>query len=214
MKISWHSLKIQIRPQKKVNHWPWNHSAPTWAKPVLAILLFYNILTILTQFYSSQVYGGAISVMVGPYVRSSVQIGNSSSTCGDTICLNCSVDVTGTSISNSEALSSTSGKFAASRVLVHSSGCVHRESCIVSHIILLPKMRSYVVLRQLQWSVCKSGSLRIIAAYIAAPHGCIAGLWRRHIFCRTSLHLEREFFLRSFWSFSRKHCCFRAFGPF
>ena len=94
-----------------------------------------NIIRITNSIvlYFSQVYGGAISVMVGSYVRSSIQIGDSNSTCGDTICLNCSINVTGTSISNSEALSSTSGNFAATRLAPHSSGSAHRVAYCVEH---------------------------------------------------------------------------------
>ena len=96
----------------------------------------FNVLCKITNtmvLYPFQVYGGAISVMVGPYVRSSIQIGQSSSTCGDTICRNCSINVTGTSISNSEALSSTSGNFATTCVILHSFGYVHTVLRIVSH---------------------------------------------------------------------------------
>ncbi len=104
----------------------------------LALSVFNLLCKIITiantmVLYPFQVYGGAISVMVGPYLRSSIQIGQSSSTCGDTICINCSINVTGTSISNSEALSSTSGNFAATCVILHSFGYVHTVLRIVSH---------------------------------------------------------------------------------
>jgi hypothetical protein len=59
----------------------------------------------------SQVYGGAISVMVGPYVWSFIGTGSSSATCGNTTCSNCSVVVDSTSITNGHSLSSTSGNF-------------------------------------------------------------------------------------------------------
>jgi hypothetical protein len=56
-----------------------------------------------------QVYGGAISMNVGPYVMSSIGSGNSSASCGETACSNCSFFVSGTSIMSSLALSRTSG---------------------------------------------------------------------------------------------------------
>jgi hypothetical protein len=59
--------------------------------------------------FGSNVYGGAISVMVGPHVWSFIGTGSSNASCGDTICKNCRVFISGTSISNSRAVSNSSG---------------------------------------------------------------------------------------------------------
>ncbi len=56
-----------------------------------------------------QVYGGAISAMIGPYVRSFIGIGDANASCGDTICDNCVVFMFGISIINSLASSNTIG---------------------------------------------------------------------------------------------------------
>jgi hypothetical protein len=69
------------------------------------------------HIFISQVYGGSISVMVGPYLRSFRGYGDSSVSCGAVICNTCGLLVENTSIENSLALSSTSGNVAASRVL-------------------------------------------------------------------------------------------------
>jgi hypothetical protein len=63
--------------------------------------------------HASQVYGGAINVMVGPYVRSFMGYGNSSASCGTVICDKCGFLIDGASIQNSLALSSISGTLAA-----------------------------------------------------------------------------------------------------
>ena len=63
-----------------------------------------------------QAFGGAISVMIGPYVRSEIGTGDSTATSGDTECSNCRVIVTDISIRNSSALSQTTGELLATRL--------------------------------------------------------------------------------------------------
>ena len=58
----------------------------------------------------AQAFGGAISVMVGSYVRAQIGFGNSNSTSGATSCSDCRVLITNVSTSNSAALSNTFGK--------------------------------------------------------------------------------------------------------
>jgi hypothetical protein len=64
--------------------------------------------------HASQVYGGAISVMVGPFVRSFMGYGNSSASCGTVICDKCGLLIDGATTQNSSALSDTSGTLPAS----------------------------------------------------------------------------------------------------
>jgi hypothetical protein len=64
---------------------------------------------IVAVCHASQVYGGAISAMVGPFVRSFMGYGSSSALCGTVICDKCGLLIDGVSIQNSLALSSTSG---------------------------------------------------------------------------------------------------------
>jgi hypothetical protein len=59
-----------------------------------------------------QVYGGAVSVMIGAYTWSSIGTGVSSALSANTICNRCSVLVSDTLITNSIALTSTSGAVA------------------------------------------------------------------------------------------------------
>jgi hypothetical protein len=56
-----------------------------------------------------QVYGGAVSVMVGPYVWSYIGFGNSFASSNDTSCVNCSVVMTCPSKISSRTSSRTSG---------------------------------------------------------------------------------------------------------
>jgi hypothetical protein len=58
---------------------------------------------------SAQVYGGAISMMIGSYVYSLIGSGISIATSGETLCIDCAVAVTGVSIINSATRSMTSG---------------------------------------------------------------------------------------------------------
>ena len=62
-----------------------------------------------------QVFGGAISVMIGPYLWSHIGTGSYVATSGDTECSNCRVIVTDISIRNSSALSQTTGELLATR---------------------------------------------------------------------------------------------------
>jgi hypothetical protein len=62
--------------------------------------------------HALQVYGGAVSVMIGPYAWSLIGTGISSALSTETICNCCSLSVSDTSITNSLALSHTSGTVA------------------------------------------------------------------------------------------------------
>jgi len=59
--------------------------------------------------FGANAYGGAISAFVGPYVWSLIGTGFSFASSGVTMCENCSVVLTGCSISNSRVISSSSG---------------------------------------------------------------------------------------------------------
>ncbi len=99
-----------------------------------------------------QVYGGAISVIVGPYAWSFIGTGGrSEASCANTSCTNCSVRISGTSIADGRALSNTSGNFAAIFVLI----CVHKCRQFLSKLI------PDVVHRQLLRGVCKSDRRRV-----------------------------------------------------
>jgi hypothetical protein len=56
-----------------------------------------------------QVYGGAISVIVGSYVRSQIGLAVSKASCDDTRCNNCDVSMVDVSIACSDAVSSITG---------------------------------------------------------------------------------------------------------
>jgi hypothetical protein len=62
--------------------------------------------------HAVQVYGGAIGVIVGPYAWSFIEKGGSFASCGSTTCTDCSLNISGTSITNSRALSNNAGNFA------------------------------------------------------------------------------------------------------
>jgi hypothetical protein len=59
--------------------------------------------------FAIQVYGGAISVIIGAYVWSEIGSGRSNATSGDTYCSDCGVLMSGISIINSDVKSITSG---------------------------------------------------------------------------------------------------------
>jgi hypothetical protein len=100
--------------------------------------------------HALQVYGGAIGVIVGPYSRSFLGSGQSFASCANTTCTNCSVRISGTSITNSRALSNTSGNLA---ILVLAFALNYRQ--------FLSKLISDAVDRQLLWGVCKSDRRRV-----------------------------------------------------
>jgi hypothetical protein len=79
---------------------------------------FSGFLANTTGCNISQVYGGAVSVMVGPYVMSFIGFGDSSASSGDTSCDNCSVVMTDTAITSSRASSQTSGNADADPIAV------------------------------------------------------------------------------------------------
>jgi hypothetical protein len=56
-----------------------------------------------------QVYGGAISAMIGSYVWSQIGFGDSNATAADTLCSNCGVAMSGVSITSSATRSITTG---------------------------------------------------------------------------------------------------------
>jgi hypothetical protein len=62
--------------------------------------------------HTLQVYGGAISVTVGPFVRSFLGFGSSSASCGAVICDKLGLLIDGVAIQNSLSLSNTSGTVA------------------------------------------------------------------------------------------------------
>jgi hypothetical protein len=74
--------------------------------------------------HASQVYGGAISVTVGPFVRSFMGTGSSYISCGAVNCEKCGLLVDGASMQNSLALSNTYGTLAAPSFF----GCVNEPS--------------------------------------------------------------------------------------
>jgi hypothetical protein len=57
-----------------------------------------------------QVYGGAVSMIIGSYSWSFVGVGSSSVQSGDTLCIQCSISMSGITIRNSHATTSTYGK--------------------------------------------------------------------------------------------------------
>ena len=117
-----------------------------------------------------QVYGGAISVIVGPYAWSFIGTGGQSeASCANTTCTNCSVRISGTSITKSRALSSTSGIFAT--ILVLNRALNYRR--------FLPTMISDVVHRQLVRGFCKSDRRRVqhTARLTFAQHRCTVVAW-------------------------------------
>jgi hypothetical protein len=154
-------------------------------------------------------------VMVGPYVRSSILIGKSEAKSGGTVCLNCSIRIMGTSISNSEASSITSGNFDTSCISARSFCCVRLESRHFSCLQALPKMNSDIVslfFRRLLRSVCTSAVRHEISVF--AAHGCTAGLRWRCLCCGPALPLERELLSWQFQSFSGNNERFRTFSHF
>lgn len=66
----------------------------------------------------SQVYGGAISVVVGPYLWSFIGAGDSVAECDNTTCADCSVLMSGISIRNSRAFSNSIGNTILSSMFV------------------------------------------------------------------------------------------------
>jgi hypothetical protein len=66
----------------------------------------------------SQVYGGAISVVIGPYLWSFIGTGDSVAECDRTTCDDCSVLMSGISIRNSRAFSNSSGNTILSSMFV------------------------------------------------------------------------------------------------
>ncbi len=119
--------------------------------------------------HALQVYGGAIGVVVGPYAWSLIATGPSSASCANTSCTNCSVHIIGTSITDSRAISNTSGNFAAIFVLI----CVHKCRQFLS------KMISDVVDRQLVRGVCKSDRRRVqMPRNSHLGNRCTAVAWR------------------------------------
>jgi hypothetical protein len=74
-------------------------------------------------FHMLQVYGGAISVMVGPHAWSFIGTGFSNASCGDTICELCAVSISNTSIANSRAVSSSSGNVDAAHLSALIGAC-------------------------------------------------------------------------------------------
>jgi hypothetical protein len=93
-----------------------------------------------------QVYGGAIGVIIGPNAWSFTGEGRSIASCESTSCTNCSLNISGTSITNSRAISNTSGNFSAILVL----------TCVLNYRQFLRTMIFDVVHRQLFRGVCKS----------------------------------------------------------
>jgi hypothetical protein len=110
----------------------------------LSGFLAHNVRSDTSVCNVSQVYGGAISVMVGPHVWSFVGFGDSSASSGDTSCDNCSVVVTGTSITSSRASSQSSGNAdAAPTVVFFSSGACEKIydllcQCMLPSSALMP----------------------------------------------------------------------------
>ena len=111
--------------------------------------------------HAVQVYGGAIGVIVGPYARSSIGTGQSIASCESTTCTDCSLNISGTSIKNSRAVSITSGDFPTILVL----------NRVFNYRRFLPTMISDVVHRQLFRGVCKIDRRRVqnTARLIFAP---------------------------------------------
>ena len=101
--------------------------------------------------HALQVYGGAIGVIVGPYAWSFIEKGDSLASCESTTCTDCSLNISGTSITNSRALSNNAGNFAT--ILAFTCGLNFRR--------FLPIMISDVVHRQLERGVCKSDCRRV-----------------------------------------------------
>lgn len=101
--------------------------------------------------HALQVYGGAIGVIVGPYAWSFIEKGDSLASCESTTCTDCSLNISGTSITNSRALSNNAGNFAT--ILAFTCGLNYRR--------FLPIMISDVVHRQLERGVCKSDRRRV-----------------------------------------------------
>jgi hypothetical protein len=137
--------------------------------------------TLTMMCHAVQVYGGAVGVIVGPYARSSIQTGHSFSSCESTTCIDCNLNVSGTSITNSSALSNTSGDFPAILVLTR----------ILNYRRFLPTMISDIVHRQLVRSVCKSYRRRVqnTARFTFAPQvygGGVAFVVQPHVWSSNS----------------------------
>jgi hypothetical protein len=66
----------------------------------------------------SQVYGGAVSVVVGHYLWSFIGTGDSVAECNRTTCVDCSILMSGISLRNSRAFSNSSGNTILSSMFV------------------------------------------------------------------------------------------------
>ncbi len=86
--------------------------------------------------HASQVYGGAISAMVGPHAWSFIGTGISTASCGDTICDSCGVFMSGASVRNSRVLSNSTGSVDAAPFFARSSALVFdSDTCIEPKLI-------------------------------------------------------------------------------
>jgi hypothetical protein len=70
------------------------------------------------------VYGGSISIMIGSYSWSFSSSGPSAAVSGDAYCSGCTVNVSDVAITNSVALSNTTGKLRAALLALHCWRCV------------------------------------------------------------------------------------------
>jgi hypothetical protein len=78
-----------------------------------------------------QVYGGAISIMIGSYSWSSNQVASSSAQSGDTYCSVCTVNVSDVVISNSVVVSKTTSKLWAAFHALQFLRCVCGCACVL-----------------------------------------------------------------------------------
>jgi hypothetical protein len=132
--------------------------------------------------HAPQVYGGTISAIVGPYLRSFMGYGDSYVSCGAVICNKCGLLVENTSIENSLAMSSTSGNLAALLC-----ACAHWTA---KHPVYELLYLGDMIYRRLAWSVCKGVFLQCTAH--VTTHRCAPGVRRRRVFCRPSALMELE----------------------
>jgi hypothetical protein len=150
-------------------------------------------------------------VLIATQVWSFIGIGRSDALCGDTICENCGVFISGTSTMNSRALSNSSGTFPSFSVPV----CV---ICLLTALENYHNVFSYCLGRWIKRSIRKT-KLLYRATTLQSPkqfatHCCNAGLRRQRVVCSSSSRVEFKFVcwwvLYYCWSHNRP----KAFGHF
>ena len=145
-------------------------------------------------------------MMVGPYAWSFIATGPSLASCGDTICNNCSVSISSSSITRSSVLSSTSGDVAAIFILLQFQPAYHR----LRPVRFLSKLRCDLVHRKFSRGVCKIQTFQCFICRV--PYCYATGLRRRRGFCRSSLRLELEFIRWCIFNVFWRHGCVGTFG--